>query len=256
MLPEADVLPAPPYPADVSSVALFLDMDGSLIDFADRPSLALAPPELPGLLASLRSALHGALAPVSGRPLHEVDALLHLRDGAAAGLHGAELRHADGRVELEELAALHGDALRSWAASIGDRFPGLFIEHKSNSLALHYRDLPLQSDALREAAEAFASSLGDLFELQPGNHVLEIKPRGATKGSAIEALMREAPFSGRTPWMVGDDFTDEFGFERAIALGGNAIIIGARRPTLARFALPDPQSLRDWLAGFARRLEG
>src|SRR5512142_2006854 len=87
----ASILPLPPR-ADVASIALFLDVDGTLLDIARRPDAVVVEPTLRETLSTLHARLGGALAIVSGRPIREIDALLALDDVAAAGLHGAELR--------------------------------------------------------------------------------------------------------------------------------------------------------------------
>jgi trehalose 6-phosphate phosphatase len=63
--------------------------------------------------------------------------------------------------------------------------------------------------------------------------------------------MRDAPFRGRTPWMLGDDLTDEDAFRHLNANGGVSVIVGARRPTEARYALDDPAAVRAWLRALA-----
>jgi len=243
-------LPAPPLPA-CSTLALFLDVDGTLVDFADRPEAVRVAPSLPPLLRTLRERLGGALAAISGRPLRDVDALLGL-GGPAAGLHGGEIRYADGRVA----APPRGDerrmaALYAQAAAFAARWPGVVVETKPDALALHYRTAPAAAAAVREAADALLREAGPGYALQPGNHVVELKPAGVDKGGAVAALMREAPFAGRTPWVLGDDLTDEHAFARAAALGGAGVIVGPRRPTAARYALAGTDAARAWLAALA-----
>jgi len=240
---------APPLPAP-HRCALFLDVDGTLLDFAPRPDAVVVDAAIPPLLRNLRERLGGALALVSGRPLEQIDDLFGLR-GAAAGSHGAELRHADGHVErhlgnVERIDALLQEARRRAAA-----WPGVFVEDKRNAFALHWRNAPACADAVQRLGAELAHDAGDGYELLHGHAVVEIKPRGADKGRALDALMREPPFAGRTPWMIGDDVTDEHAFAAANARGGAAIRVGAPRPTRARFALATPRAVFDWLAAFA-----
>ena len=77
--------------------------------------------------------------------------------------------------------------------------------------------------------------------------VVELKGPGPNKGDAVRAFMGEAPFAGHAPVFIGDDLTDEDGFEAVQALGGYGVIVGARRPTAARFAVEDVAAARAWL---------
>lgn len=251
--PPSHTASAPPLPAP-DHVALFLDVDGTLLDFAPRPDAVVVDAAIPPLLLDLRERLGGALALVSGRPLEQIDALFGLH-GAAAGQHGAELRHADGRVErregdVERIAALLREAQQRTAA-----WRGVFVEDKRDAFALHWRNAPAFADVVQSFAGELLLDAGKDYELLPGHFVVEIKPRGTNKGLALDALMREAPFAGRRPWMIGDDITDEHAFAAAIAHGGAAIRVGAPRQTHARFALDTPRDVFDWLAAIATQPE-
>ena len=83
--------------------------------------------------------------------------------------------------------------------------------------------------------------------LQHGKCVLEIKPSGVSKATAIREFMQELPFVGRRPVFVGDDVTDEDGFRAVAALGGHGVLVGAPRESAARFALADPAAVNRWL---------
>ena len=248
-----DVLPAPPDPGADDGWALFLDVDGTLLDFASTPQDVYVDARLHENLASLREHLHGAMALLSGRSLQQIDQLFDWRGHAAAGLHGAQLRHADGGVR-EDGGEMRIASLRALAQSRVAGLPGVLLEDKRQALALHYRNAP----ARRAEAEALAQELlrraGSGYALQHGNHVVELKPAEFDKGTALAALMESTPFRGRQPWMLGDDLTDEHAFEEINARGGVSVIVGARRPTQANFALPDPAAVRAWLRGVARRV--
>ena len=249
---EADIddahaaLPAPP-PADLATMALFLDVDGTLIDFAHHPDAVVVDAALPPLLRSLRTQLDGALAPLSGRSLQEVDALLGLSGAAAAGTHGAELRDANGKILAATRISARMSALRYRAHVLLTPHSGVFIEAKPNALALHYRNAHAAAAAVRVVAQALLHEAGPDYVLQPGNQVIELKPAGVDKGSAVAALMRDAPFAGRVPWVLGDDLTDEHAFAFANAHAGVSIVVGSRRPTAATYAMADPQAVAAWL---------
>lgn len=244
-------LPAPPPLSN--DWALFLDIDGCLLDFAERPEDVIVPPGLRQDIARLRIALGGALALVSGRSLAQIDALFPEMQLEAAGLHGLQLRaeltgDAEPEANLDDLALIRAAAEQAVA-----EHPGAWVEDKGIALAFHWRAAP----AARRALEAIAAgAIGRLtgYRLQHGNCVLELRPDGHHKGTAIERLMRTTPFAGRLPVYAGDDFTDEDGFMTINSLGGLSIIVGDRRPTTARHGIPDTAALRGWLSDGARRL--
>lgn len=240
--------PAVPQPGEA---ALFVDLDGTLIDFAPTPDAVIIDDYLPSLLRNLAGATGGALAIVSGRPLAVIDALLGLPQLAVVGQHGAELRHADGRVEQTVTATPALDSAREQVFALAPAAPGLLIEDKGIGLAFHYRQSPRVEPLARELAAVALLRAGAGFELLHGDFVIELKSIRVDKGRALAALMTEPPFAGRRPWMLGDDFTDESAFAMAQALGGTGIIVGARQPTAAHATLAGVAAARAWLARVA-----
>jgi trehalose 6-phosphate phosphatase len=245
-----------PAPLTGDSWALFLDVDGTLLDIADAPDLVHVDRALLDLLGSAQRAAAGALALVSGRSIAGLDGLFAPLVLPAAGLHGAERRDAAGRLYRRRrdpmLAGVAGE-LRAWCES----HPGTLLEDKQGSIALHYRLAPADAPRVREAAVAALQRLGEGYVLLEGKSVVELRPSGTSKAHAIEAFMAEAPFAGRRPVFVGDDVTDEDGFRWVAQAGGIAVIVGGSSPTSAEFRLGDVAAVRDWLGGFAgERQEG
>lgn len=226
---------------------MFFDLDGTLLDFAERPDAVRVEPSLRVALMQMFARLDGAMAILSGRRLRDIDSLLDLPLLPAAGLHGAERRDGSGHVNLNDAVAMSLEHVRRRASTLFAALGGVLIEDKGEALAMHYRQVPEAAAATMAIANELLTLAGSGYVLQPGNRVVEIKPAGADKGSALATLMANPPFEGRTPWMVGDDLTDEAAFACANALGGVSIIVGARRPTAARHALADPAATRAWL---------
>ena len=228
--------------------ALFLDIDGTLVDIAPVPDAVMVAPGLGDVLQGLRSALDGALALVSGRPLAGIDALFAPLRLPAAGQHGAELR-LSGDVPPIALArdpAL--DIIAEQATEIAVERPGVLVEDKGLSIAIHYRLVPQYRDEVHRLAADLVAASGADIELLPVRMGVELKPRAISKASAIEWFMREPPFRGRVPVFVGDDRTDEFGFAAVLKLGGHAIRVGNLGPSLAPLRIASPHAVRDWLA--------
>jgi trehalose 6-phosphate phosphatase len=240
---------APP-PRLESHWALFLDLDGTLIEIAATPADVCVPPRLPALLLACRETLGGALALVSGREIVQVDQLLAPLRFPVAGAHGAERRDAAGVLQ----PAPRDDAVtaaRALLMRFVERHPGLLLEDKGSGLALHFRQAPALAGAARAQMDAALAQMGPRYALLEGKQVLEIKLRAVTKGRAIEAFMAEPPFAGRLPVFIGDDVTDESGFAAVNDAGGHSIIVGAREPTLARWRLTDVTHVLDWMAADA-----
>lgn len=224
--------------------ALFFDFDGTLVDLAPHPAQVIVEPTVPGLLAGLQAALGGALALVSGRPVAEIDHHLPSLQFAAAGVHGAERRAADGDL-LREAAVSLDDAATLIEALCG-RFPALRLERKPGAMALHFRQAP-ELEGLCVAAMQDALERSEGTALQRGKMVIELKPRGASKAKAVDAFMSAPPFRQRRPWFFGDDVTDESAFDYVQAAGGVAVKIG-EGATRAAHRLPDPAALHGWMA--------
>ena len=233
--------PRPPWP---SEPAVFLDLDGTLIEIARRPDEVTRSARLDALLARLPAAMNHAVAIVSGRTVADLDRLLAPHGLPVAGIHGLERRRADGKVIRAPVALdwMQGarDAMEHFAAT----YPGLLLENKGASLALHYRSRP----ELENAVQQFVAEL-DLpvtAERLQGRKVMEVKPRQMNKGAAIRAFMSEPPFIGRTPVFAGDDVTDESGFVVVNELGGVSVKVGTGA-TAASWSLPCVSDVLDWL---------
>lgn len=240
-------LPAPPETGADDGWALFLDVDGTLLDLVHHPDCVEVEPRLHDDLRRLRERLDGAIALLSGRTLSRLDELFDWNHHVAAGLHGAQLRMPDGDLQTTTGDAAAFAQARALAAELVAAARGVLLEDKRLALALHYRRAPAARETAEHIAEMLLYDVGDSYVLQHGDHVIELKPAGVDKGRALETLMREAPFRGRTPWMLGDDLTDEDAFLYVNAAGGVSAIVGTRRPTAARHALVDPPAVRAWL---------
>ncbi len=235
-------------PADFSSTfAIFLDFDGTLVDLAPRPDAVQVSDTLRTLVASLSEAADGALAIVTGREIAVIDAFLSPLTLPVAGLHGAERRGSDGRIDrlAPDRPAL--DTMRARLADFASQHQGVLLEDKGLCLALHTRARPELMPAAETAATVAAAPFSDRYEILIGKQVAEIRPRGVDKGTAIAAFLADAPFCGRRPIFVGDDRTDEPGFAAAEAAGGFGIKIGPGE-TGARYRLGTVSALHGWLA--------
>ncbi|MDX1480195.1 MAG: trehalose-phosphatase [Woeseiaceae bacterium] len=226
--------------------ALFLDVDGTLIDIEDHPGDVVADPALLELLERIAARLDGALALVSGRTLQEIDRIFSPRRFAAAGGHGAELRLPDGTRADPESVELPAAVLNDFRRFAGCH-DGLLLEEKPAGLSLHYRRAPELETEARRFAESALQSLGSDFRLIDGKMVLELTPAGNGKDNAIRLFLERRPYRGRTPVFVGDDVTDEDGFRYVNDRGGLSVRAGEAEDSAARYAMTGVREVRRWL---------
>ena len=236
-------LPAP-KPLRLADTALFLDLDGTLAPIAARPQDVRPDPRRTSLLERLSRTLDGRLAVITGRTLADADRILEARVTAIAAVHGLVRRGPDGVVTQatpHPALAEAGRRFREFAA----RDSGLIVEDKGLSVALHYRLARAHAQAAGVLAQELAAETGLL--LQHGDMVEELRTPGPTKGDSVAAFLQLAPFAGARPVFVGDDATDEHGFEAVQAVGGMGVLVGPSRPTAARFRLSGVEAALAWL---------
>lgn len=237
-------LPLPPRDL-LDDASLFLDLDGTLVDFAATPDGIHVGEPLRDLLADLLDRLGGRVAVISGRSLDDLSGHLSLEGLPLAGSHGMERHGADGvRSRADIPSSVHEARLAAQAFASRE---GLHAESKPAGVALHFRDRPEAAEAVDSFMTALAGQHGLL--VQRGSMVRELRPAGDHKGDVVRAFMGEPPFRSGRPVVVGDDFTDEDAFAAALALGGSAILVGDERPTHARYRLPTVAAVKDWLKG-------
>jgi trehalose 6-phosphate phosphatase len=235
----------PPPPPLGPDCALFLDIDGTLAELAETPDAVRIPGGIFDALPVLVRELDGAVALVTGRGISSADRLFPGLKLPIAGQHGCERRDADGAVHLHAPAKSTQARLRRLLMGLARRHPDLLLEDKGASLALHYRSTPQLASHVHQVLRASLDP-DEGYQLQHGKMLLEVRPEGRDKGTAIVDFMGEDPFAGRLPVFVGDDSTDEHGVDAVARLGGWSIKVGPGR-TAARFRLQDPNAVRRWL---------
>lgn len=238
-----DPLTAPPVLR--GNYAFFFDLDGTLAEIKPHPDQVTLPEPVRITLHQLAQQQEGALALISGRSMSELDALAAPYCFPLAGVHGAERRDISGQLHRVQLPEAQVTALYRWLSERMTPLAGCEVEHKGMAFALHYRQAPQHQQAIEHLAQE-AISLFPGLALQPGKCVVEIKPRGISKGAAITAFMQEAPFQGRQPVFVGDDLTDEAGFAAVNAAGGISVKVGQGN-TQAHWRLASVADTHQWL---------
>lgn len=249
--------PCPPHalpPAlttDVDGLAVFLDIDGTLLDIAETPDAIVVPHGLPTALGRFAEKLEGALALVTGRPLEMVDRLFPDLPIAVAGLHGAERRDASGKITSIQTTPAFAAAKSRLRDQVA-QWPGVVFEDKGAAFAAHFRLAPGMKNSAWTLMAELARSVGDDWVLQEGKQVVELRPRGSDKGDALLEFMKLDAFAGRTPLAIGDDVTDEAMFAAANGLGGRSILVAENdRPSMATQRVSSPSLIRAWIERIA-----
>jgi trehalose 6-phosphate phosphatase len=238
----------PDLPAPSLDWAYFLDVDGTLINIADTPQAVLVDRTLLDLIANLHRASGGAVALISGRMISDLQDRIGMPQLPLAGLHGLERRDSAGRLWIHATAPAAKSAIKEALAPVLARHSGLLLEDKGLTLALHYRQAPRLAGYVHQLMGRFADAPGQGLELQRGKRVVEIKPAGIDKGTAVAEYLGEPPYIGRRPVFIGDDLNDEDGFAEVNKLDGISIKVGAGA-SCARFRLSGVAAVREWLGG-------
>ena len=232
--------PVSPY------TAFFIDFDGTLVDIAPRPDQVEVEPRVRHLLESLSEKFDQAVAVVTGRSLDVVDGFLAPLKLAVAAEHGSVRRDASGHLHTDSRGVEAVEAAAARLQPLVEANPGLLLERKKVSVALHFRQRPELAGPCKEAVDDAVASAAGLCIL-PGKMVFELRPKGIDKGLAVRAFLNEAPFRGRVPVYMGDDVTDEHAFAVVNALGGITIKIDDG-DTAAQYRT-DRAGLFAWMAG-------
>jgi trehalose 6-phosphate phosphatase len=232
----------------LNECAVLLDIDGTLLDLAPTPREVWVPPALSKALNRLLTRTSGALALVSGRSLNDIDLIFAPDQFPAVGGHGAEMRIAADSEAVATHAPPMDKELKRRLAVIAKLSPGILLEDKGYSLALHYRLAPHAEKAIYAAVSLIRADLPNApIEVLPGKSVCEIKHSGFTKATGVQELMTHEPFRGRRPIFIGDDVTDESVFAIMPELGGLAFSVGRRAHGVAGH-FDEPRDVREWLA--------
>lgn len=234
----------PPIP-NGRDLCLFLDIDGTLLDYAATPDDVQVDDQLRALLRDLERTCDGALALVSGRAIPDIDDLFEPLYLPAAGVHGCERRDGLGYWHRQVFATPAFIECRERLIDEVAHLGGILVEDKGCAVALHYRQARELEPGLRAIVARFAPSVPPSHAFFDGDHVIELKPKEPNKGLAIASFMEEPPFSGCLPIFVGDDLTDRDGFEVVKARGGIAVAVGNN--VESDWHLPTPGAVRDWL---------
>jgi trehalose 6-phosphate phosphatase len=243
--------------------AVFYDFDGTLSEIVEDPDSARLVDGAADALTSLSAACPVAI--LSGRDLADVRERIGLPGLWYAGSHGFELTGPDGTHHQNPEAAASIPVLAGAAADLADQLghiPGVVVEHKRFGVAVHYRNAA--RDRVGEVAAAVRTAgQRTALRVTTGREVIELRPnidwdKGKTLRWVLDYIRDNEGAGPLLPIYLGDDITDEDAFD---AVNGDGIAILVRhgddgdRATAARYALDDPDRVREFTERLAHRLE-
>lgn len=231
-------------PARQSEELLLLDLDGTLIDIASRPDGVIVDPKLITDLQRLFERDPLSLVVVTGRALADADRLLAPLKLATIASHGAEVRVAGTGAGPSPPPIAH---LRPLIERICRPFPGIVLEWKPFSAAIHYRDVPFLAEQIGKVMAQFADDNPE-YRIQEGRRVYEVIPSDISKKSAVLRLMQHLPYAGRQVAFIGDDHADHDAMLAIEAMGGVGHKVAGEYFSTATAQFSSPSEVRAWLA--------
>ena len=240
---------------DFQRTALFLDVDGTLLDIAATPDRVVVPDGLARddrpARAPVRRRAGDRHRPHARRPRSAVLSAAHARRRRARRRNALRAGRGRGRNAARAAAEL-GEQPVARIRRRDARLPGALAENKRYSFTAHYRAAPKAAAPLRAALQSLLERRAtDDLELTDTLCAYEIRPSGVNKGEAVRRFLERPPFVGRRPMFVGDDASDEFGFRSVADRRGLAFAVGAARPEVDH-VFADPATVR-LAVGVARR---
>ncbi len=202
-------------------LALFLDVDGTLIGIRHQDRQHGLTHERLTLLERIIAATGGATAILTGRSVEVVDEMFAPLVMSVGGLQGADRRFPGGKRLMPVLTAEHRRTYETIAEDVARLFPQIEIEWKPAGMALVYDE----GDTDRERVVMLAVERAKGLKVMPGRVAIDIVPADADKGHALNAFMAHETFASRIPVHVGDDIPDEPAFVAAQQMGGFGISV-------------------------------
>jgi trehalose 6-phosphate synthase/phosphatase len=230
-----------------SKKMIFLDYDGTLVAFNEKPDLATPDDRLMALITALSQLPNTHVAIVSGRDKDFLDKWFDTLPITLAAEHGHYIKYKgqdwkdSGNVQKEWM----DDVIPIFEA-FTDRTPGTFIEEKNNSVVWHYRktDPELATERVVELKTVLSSLITDQLTILDMDKALEVVDRQLNKGTAVSEINNRDNYD--FVLCLGDDVTDENMF---INLPEHAVTIKVgRKVTAAKYFIENIHHVKGLLS--------
>lgn len=233
------------------SIFLFLDYDGTLVSFKDRPTDVTTPRKVKNIINKLIKNPKMMVIIVTGRSLIDIKKLMNMNGLSFIALHGLQIETTSGFQffwEQADQARLLIKRIKEHMILGLEKEKGAFIEDKELTVVLHYRLLPTNRiqnilHKFKEVVNCYDTN--KILEIIHGNKVIEARPKGWNKGKAIEMfLTQHAEKQDVLPIYIGDDVTDEDAFE-FLGKKGISIYVSnlSKRKTAAQYWVKNPDDV-------------
>ena len=232
---------------EADEVLLFLDYDGTLVSFKNRPQDVVTSDEVKTVINSLLQNQKYTVIIVTGRTFNEIKQLLDIDRLSFAALHGLQIELSNGKNYIWKPKDNIRKILENIKKLTEDKFQnekGIYLEDKELALAFHYR--MLAEGKIQDVLKRFIKIIktvdtSNCLDILHGAKVVEIRPAGWDKGKAVELIMNKvAKSKNLLALYIGDDATDEDAFEQIEKQGITVFVANkTNRSTSAKYWLKD-----------------
>ncbi len=242
------------YRIQGKKIFLFLDYDGTLVSFKNKPDEVKTPGKVKNTLENFSDNPNCKLVIITGRTLDEIKKLVNIKNIVYAAVHGLKIKYPDGNEFVWKKAEKNKSVLKQIKKQTNEEFrdeKNVFIEDKKLTLAFHYRKLAEEKTSF--FVEKFVSIVkkydqNNELDVLKGSKVVEVRPRGWDKGKAVETIIENFDNKNFLSVYLGDDTTDEDAF-RFLKNKGLTVFVSNNSDdeTYADFFLKNPDDVYRFL---------
>jgi len=230
----------------VEYVLLFLDFDGTLAPLQKAHQKSTLAANRKVLLKKLTDNKKFKVILISGRAVQFLKSRINLKNIYYVGNHGLEISGPDFRFQMTSQLGWEKRILMLTKDlnELVKNHPGVTVEPKGLSVALHYRGLKAERvEKFRNAVKKFEENLSPSLKMISGKKIYEFRPNTKEdKGTAVKKILKRFQGDSVLSLYIGDDLTDEAGF-KAVNPKGHSIRVGFNNNSQAEYYLKNPNEV-------------